>query len=83
MPNSPEPIRDDSVRLVAAVAARGPESELAREIAESAIETHSPTELAVDVADIAATSLEALATSEGEDKETLLQELTDRRQRVE
>jgi hypothetical protein len=82
MSDSPDSLRDDAVRLVAAVIARGPESELAHEIAEDAVETHPPADFAVDFADIAATSLQALAESEGDDKEVLLQELSDRRARI-
>ena len=79
MNDSPDSIRDDAVRLVAAVIARGPESELAQEIAEDAVENHPPADFAVDVADIASTSLQALAESEGDDRETLLHQLTDSR----
>jgi hypothetical protein len=79
MSDSPDSVREDAVRLVAAVIARGPESELAREIAEEAVETHEPADFAVDVADIASTSLQALAESEGDGKDTLLHELSDLR----
>ncbi|WP_210506163.1 hypothetical protein [Naasia sp. SYSU D00057] len=79
MSDSPDSLRDDAVRLVAAVIARGPESELAQEIAQEAVDTHPPADFAVDVADIASTSLQALAESAGDDRETLLHELSDRR----
>jgi hypothetical protein len=76
------PTRDDAVRLVTAVIAEGRESDLAHDIATDAIDTHPPADFVVDVADIAATSLQALAESEGATKQELLQELTDRRTRV-
>jgi hypothetical protein len=79
MTDSSNPIRHDAVRLVAAVIARGPDSELAHDIAEEAVHMNPPADFAVDVADIAASTLQVLAEAEGETKETVLQEISDRR----
>jgi hypothetical protein len=74
-----KPHSDDAVRLVTAVIARGPDSELAQAIATAAVAQQPPVDFAVDVADIAAESLEALAAAEGEDKQSLLQQIAEGR----
>ncbi|MCU1438808.1 MAG: hypothetical protein JWP66_1895 [Naasia sp.] len=75
---SPPP-HDDAVRLVTAVIAKGAGSELVHDIAEQGVQETGPVELAVEVAEIAAGSLEALAVAEGEDSETLLRMIAERR----
>jgi hypothetical protein len=82
MTDDTNPTRDDAVRLVTAVIAEGRDSALAHDIATDAVDTHPPADFAVDVADIAATSLQHLAESEGSTREELLQEIADRRARV-